>query len=37
VNWEERAQLFHLLQEEGVIRNYEFTFRTKSGEVRTAL
>ncbi|MEP0780130.1 PAS domain S-box protein [Microcoleus sp. ZQ-A2] len=37
VNWEDRAQLFHLLQEEGVIRNYEFKFRTKSGEVRTAL
>lgn len=37
VNWEDRAQLFHLLQKEGVIRNYEFKFRTKSGEVRTAL
>jgi PAS domain S-box-containing protein len=37
VNWEDRVQLFHLLQEEGVIRNYEFKFRTKSGEVRTAL
>ncbi|AFZ18724.1 response regulator [Allocoleopsis franciscana] len=37
VNWEDRTQLFQILQEEGVIRNYEFTFRTKSGEVRTAL
>lgn len=37
VNWEDRAKLFHLLQEEGIIRNYEFTFRTKSGEIRTAL
>lgn len=37
VDWEERAQLFHLLQKEGVIRNYEFKFRTKPGEVRTAL
>ena len=37
VNWQDRVQLFHLLQEEGVIRNYEFKFRTKSGEVRTAL
>ncbi|HEY9831246.1 MAG TPA: PAS domain S-box protein, partial [Stenomitos sp.] len=37
VNWKDRTQLFHLLQEEGVIRNYEFSFRTKSGEIRTAL
>ncbi|HEY9607809.1 response regulator [Allocoleopsis sp.] len=37
VNWEDRTQLFHLLQKEGMIRNYEFNFRTKSGEVRTAL
>lgn len=37
VDWKDRDQLFHLLHEEGVIRNYEFKFRTKSGEVRTAL
>ena len=37
VNWETRSELFRLLQDEGIIRNYEFDFRTKYGEIRTAL
>ncbi len=37
VNWEDRNRLFNLLQNKRIIRNYEFDFRTKSGEIRTAL
>lgn len=37
VNWEARAQLFQIMQEQGTIRNYECNYRTKSGEIKTAL
>jgi PAS domain S-box-containing protein len=37
VNPEERIQLTQVLQEEGVVRDKEFKFRTKSGELRTVL
>jgi len=37
VNPEDRLQLFRLLTNDGLLRNYEFDFRTKSGLVRTAL
>ena len=37
VNFSDRNRLFELLQTEGMIRNYEFEFRTKSGTIRTAL
>ena len=37
VNLEKRDRLFQLLTQEGTVRNYEFDFRTKSGEVRAAL
>jgi PAS domain S-box-containing protein len=37
VNREKRDRLFQLLTHNGTLRNYEFEFRTKSGEVRTAL
>jgi PAS domain S-box-containing protein len=37
VQWEDRVQLFEVLQEKGTIHNYEFDFRTKSGAIRTAL
>ncbi len=37
VNPEDRAKLFEQLKTHGKIRNYEFQFRTKSSEIRTAL
>jgi PAS domain S-box-containing protein len=37
VSKEARRQLFEMLKEEGIVRNYEFDFRTKAGEVRTGL
>jgi PAS domain S-box-containing protein len=37
VNAEDRLNLFNALTNNNVIRNYEFAFRTKSGEVRNAL
>jgi PAS domain S-box-containing protein len=37
VNREKRDRLFHLLTENGTVRNYEFDFRAKLGEVRIAL
>jgi PAS domain S-box-containing protein len=37
VRKEARTKLFQMLKEEGVVRNYEFDFRTKSGELRTGL
>jgi len=37
VNLEKRDRLFQLLTQEGTVRNYEFDFCTKSGEVRAAL
>jgi PAS domain S-box-containing protein len=37
VNAEDRAYLFKLIQASGIVRNYEFEFRIKSGETRTAL
>ncbi len=37
MNAEKRAQMFDILSKKGVIYNYEFEFRTKSGEVKTAL
>jgi PAS domain S-box-containing protein len=37
VNAEDRAHLFQLIQASGIVRNYEFEFRIKSGETRTAL
>ncbi|NEO83283.1 MAG: AAA family ATPase [Spirulina sp. SIO3F2] len=37
VNLEERTQLFQHLNRQGAVRNFEFAFRTKSGEIRTAL
>lgn len=37
VSLEDRHRLFHTLSNEGVFRNYEFQFRTKSGDIKTAL
>lgn len=37
VNSEDRQNLFQLLQTDGIVRNYEFDFRTKSGKILTAL
>ncbi len=37
VNPEERLELFELLQTHSQVDNYEFQFRTKQGEIRTAL
>ncbi|MBE9115331.1 PAS domain S-box protein [Lusitaniella coriacea LEGE 07157] len=37
VNARDRQSLFEILQTKGSVRNYEFDFRTKSGEVKTAL
>ncbi|HBB36061.1 MAG TPA: hybrid sensor histidine kinase/response regulator [Cyanobacteria bacterium UBA8803] len=37
VDREKRDRLFQLLQKSTTVRNYEFEFRTKSGEIRTAL
>ncbi|MGE5656702.1 MAG: response regulator [Actinomycetota bacterium] len=37
LNHEDRTKLFKELRENGVVRNYEFQFRTKIGEVKTAL
>jgi len=37
VHLEERDRLFQLLKEDRAVCNYEFDFRTKSGEVKTAL
>lgn len=37
VNRENRYQLFQQLTKNGVVRNYEFQFNTKTGELRTAL
>jgi len=37
VNLAERDRLFQIIQNDGVVRNYEFDFRTKSGTIRTAL
>ena len=37
VNLEARNQMFEVIKEKGVIQDYEFDFRTKSGEVKTAL
>ncbi|MEG5047359.1 PAS domain S-box protein [Microcoleus sp. B4-C1] len=36
-NIQARAELFKLLDEKQIILNYEFNFRTKTGEVRTGL
>ncbi|NER21559.1 MAG: AAA family ATPase [Symploca sp. SIO1C2] len=37
VNQQDRQSLFQMLSNDGVVRNYEFSFRTKSGAVKTAL
>ena len=37
VNADDRHNLFQLLSTQPEVRNYEFEFRTKSGQVRTAL
>ncbi|NET56254.1 MAG: AAA family ATPase, partial [Symploca sp. SIO2E6] len=37
VNPEDRHSLFQMLSTDGVVRNYEFSFQTKSGSVKTAL
>ena len=37
VNGEERNQLFQGLAKQGIVRNYEFQFRPRVGELRTAL
>jgi PAS domain S-box-containing protein len=37
VNLQQRTQLFGVLHENGSIRNYECDFRTKSGDIKTAL
>ncbi len=37
VNQEDRQSLFQILSSNSVVRNYEFSFRTKSGAVKTAL
>ena len=36
-NREDRARLFQILQSDRAIRNYEFDFQTKFGEIKTAL
>lgn len=37
VHLEERDRLFQSISQNDLVRNYEFSFRTKSGEVRTGL
>lgn len=37
VNLEDRQRLFQLLSESEIIHNYEFEFRTKKGQIKTAL
>ncbi|MCU0545900.1 MAG: PAS domain S-box protein [Oscillatoriaceae cyanobacterium Prado104] len=37
VSKEARGKLFEMLKENGIVRNYEFDFCTKTGEVRTTL
>ncbi|MGB3239092.1 MAG: ATP-binding protein [Geitlerinemataceae cyanobacterium] len=37
VNSEDRKNLFQLIQSDGIVRNYEFDFRTKCGQILTAL
>lgn len=37
VNSEDRKNLFKLLDNDGIVRNYEFDFRTKAGQIFTAL
>lgn len=37
VNPDDRDRLFAVLNQQGTVRNFEFAFRTKTGEVRTAL
>ncbi|RMG13270.1 MAG: PAS domain S-box protein [Cyanobacteria bacterium J055] len=37
VNSEDRHKLFQLLKTDGIVRNYEFESRTKSGKILTAL
>ncbi|NES83561.1 MAG: CHASE2 domain-containing protein [Moorea sp. SIO2B7] len=37
VNIEDRLKLFEKLKNEREVHNYEFTYRTKSGEVKTAI
>jgi PAS domain S-box-containing protein len=37
VSKEARKKLFLMLNEKEIVRNYEFDFRTKNGEIRTAL
>ena len=37
VSKESRTKLFFLLNQKGIIRNYEFNFSTKTGEIRTSL
>ena len=37
IDREDRAQLFEILKRDRAIRNYEFDFKTKYGEIKTAL
>lgn len=37
VNQKDRNQMLKAISNKGIIRNYEFDFRTKSGKIRTAL
>jgi len=37
VNQKDRQSLFQMLSNDGIVRNYEFNFRTKSGTIKTAL
>lgn len=37
VNLKDRNRMLKAVSENGIIRNYEFEFRTKSGDIRTAL
>jgi PAS domain S-box-containing protein len=37
VNLDSRMQMFRILTQQGKLHNYEFDFRTKSGDIRTAL
>ncbi|MFP4101970.1 PAS domain S-box protein [Coleofasciculus sp.] len=37
VNQKDRNQMLKAISNKGIIRNYEFEFRTKSGDIRTAL
>ncbi|NJK68293.1 MAG: PAS domain S-box protein [Microcoleus sp. CSU_2_2] len=37
VSKQARKKLFEMLKEDGIVRNYEFDFRTKAGELRTGL